>query len=336
MQKIRVAINGFGRIGRITYRAMMERKNIEVVALNDLTDAKFLAHLLKNDSVHGRLKHEIEAADDHIVVAGKKVKVFSEKDPEQLPWEELGIDVVIESTGIFLDRSGAEKHLKAGAKKVVLSAPPKSSDIPSIVLGVNENILDQKDDILSNASCTTNCVVPLVKVLDEQWGIDTGFLTTTHAYTADQNLLDAPHKKDMRRARAAAINIVPTSTGAAKAVGRIFPKLKGKLDGSAMRIPVADGSITELTVLLKKETSTQEINNAFEKASQNELKGILEYSEEPLVSTDIIGNTHSSVFDAQLTSVNGERGKLVKVISWYDNETGYSYRLVDLAEKMMQ
>lgn len=336
MKKIKVAINGFGRIGRVTYRAMMNRDDMEIVALNDLTDAKFLAHLLKNDSVHGRLDVDIHAEDDHIVVGDKKIKVYSEKDPENLPWKELEVDVVIESTGIFLTREGADKHIKAGAKKVILSAPAKSEDIQFVVLGVNDQVLESGDNIISNASCTTNCVAPLVKVLNENWGIETGFLTTTHAYTSDQNLHDAPHKKDMRRARAAAENIVPTSTGAAKAVGKIFPELKGNLGGSAMRVPVADGSITELTVLLKAEVSEKEINDAFKKASESDLKGILEYSEEPLVSTDIIGNRYSSIFDSQLTSVNGERGKLVKVISWYDNEAGYSNRLVDLVERLMK
>ncbi len=336
MKKIKVAINGFGRIGRITYRAMMGRQDFDVVAVNDLTDAAFLAHLLKNDSVHGRLPNDIHAEGNHIVVDGHKVKVYSEKDPEHLPWKELGVDVVIESTGIFLDRSGAEKHLKAGAKKVVLSAPAKSEDINFVVLGVNDNDLNPEESIISNASCTTNCVAPMVKVLDDRWGIDSGFLTTIHAYTADQNLLDGPHSKDMRRARAAAMNIVPTSTGAAKAVSKIFPSLKGKLGGSAMRVPVADGSITELTVLLKEEVSEKEINEAFKEAAQGQMKGILEYSEEPLVSTDIIGNTHSAIFDAELTSVNGGKGKLVKVISWYDNEAGYSWRLADLAKKLME
>ncbi|MFO8087646.1 MAG: type I glyceraldehyde-3-phosphate dehydrogenase [Bacteroidales bacterium] len=336
MKKIKVAINGFGRIGRVTFRAMMHRDDMEVVAINDLTDAKFLAHLLKNDSVHRRLSADIKAEADHISVDGRKIKVFSEKDPENLPWKDLGVEVVIESTGIFLTKEGAEKHLKAGAKKVILSAPAKSDDIPFVVLGVNDQILSDDINIISNASCTTNCVAPLVKILDENWGIETGFLTTTHAYTSDQNLHDAPHKKDMRRARAAAENIVPTSTGAAKAVSKIFPSLKGKLGGSAMRIPVANGSITELTVNLKNEASVQEINQAFKKAAGSDLKNILEYSEEPLVSTDIIGNPHSSVFDAELTSVNGERAKLVKVVSWYDNEAGYSNRLVDLAARLLK
>ncbi|MCF8219828.1 MAG: type I glyceraldehyde-3-phosphate dehydrogenase [Bacteroidales bacterium] len=336
MKKIKVAINGFGRIGRVTYREIMNRENIDVVAINDLTDAGFLAHLLKNDSVHRRLDVNIKAEKDQLIVGDKKLKVFSEKDPENLPWKDLGVDVVIEATGIFLDKEGAAKHLKAGAQKVVLSAPAKGEGIDFVVLGVNDHILDKKDDIISNSSCTTNCVAPLVKVLNDTWGIDNGFLTTTHAYTADQNIQDAPHKKDMRRARAAAENIVPTSTGAAKAVVKIFPELDGKLGGSAMRVPVIDGSLTELTVLLKKEVSVEEINKTFKKAAEEHLKGILQYSEEPLVSTDIIGNKHSSIFDSQLTSVNGDRGKLVKVVSWYDNEYGYSTRLVDLVEKMVQ
>lgn len=336
MKKIKVAINGFGRIGRVTYREIMNRDNIEVVAINDLTNADFLAHLLKNDSIHRRLDMDIKAENDQLIVGENKLKVFSEKDPENLPWKDLGVDVVIEATGIFLDKKGAEKHLNAGAKKVLLSAPAKGEGIEFVVLGVNDHILDKKDDIISNSSCTTNCVAPMVKVLNDTWGIDNGFLTTTHAYTADQNLQDAPHKKDMRRARAAAENIVPTSTGAAKAVVKIFPELDGKLGGSAMRVPVIDGSLTELTVLLKEEVSKDEINKTFKKASETNLKGILQYSEEPLVSTDIIGNKHSSIFDSKLTSVNGDRGKLVKVISWYDNEYGYSTRLVDLVEKMME
>ena len=336
MQKIKVAINGFGRIGRVTFRAMMNRDDMEVVALNDLTDANFLAHLLKNDSIHRRLDANIKSEGDHISVDGKPIKVYSEKDPENLPWKDLGVDVVIEATGIFLKREGAEKHLKAGAKKVILSAPAKSDDIPFVVLGVNENVLSDDINIISNASCTTNCVAPLVKVLDENWGIETGFLTTTHAYTADQNLQDAPHKKDMRRARAAAENIVPTSTGAANAVSKIFPSLKGKLGGSAMRIPVVNGSITEITVNLKNDASVEEINQAFKKAADTDLKNILEYSEEPLVSSDIIGNSHSSIFDSKLTSVNGERARLVKVVSWYDNEVGYSNRLVDLVARLIK
>ena len=336
MKKIKVAINGFGRIGRVTYREIMNRDNIEVVAINDLTNADFLAHLLKNDSIHRRLDMDIKAENDQLIVGENKLKVFSEKDPENLPWKDLGVDVVIEATGIFLDKKGAEKHLNAGAKKVLLSAPAKGEGIEFVVLGVNDHILDKKDNIISNSSCTTNCVAPMVKVLNDTWGIDNGFLTTTHAYTADQNLQDAPHKKDMRRARAAAENIVPTSTGAAKAVVKIFPELDGKLGGSAMRVPVIDGSLTELTVLLKEEVSKDEINKTFKKASETNLKGILQYSEEPLVSTDIIGNKHSSIFDSKLTSVNGDRSKLVKVISWYDNEYGYSTRLVDLVEKMME
>lgn len=330
MKNIKVAINGFGRIGRITFRAIMDRKKIDIVAINDITDVGTLAHLLKYDSVHGKLNSEIEVKEDSLIVDGQKIKVYSEEDPENLPWRDLGVDVVIESTGVFLKTGGAQKHLNAGAQKVLLSAPAKSKDIQTIVPGVNDKVLESGDDILSNASCTTNCAASLVKVLNENWGIDNGFLTTTHAYTADQNIHDAPHKKDMRRARAAAANIVPTSTGAAKAVSKIFPELEGKLDGSAMRIPVIDGSITELTVLLKEEVSVEDINAAYKKAAKGDLKGILEYSDEPLVSTDIIGNPHSAIFDSQLTSVNGDSSRLVKVIGWYDNEAGYSNRLADL------
>jgi glyceraldehyde 3-phosphate dehydrogenase len=330
---VRVAINGFGRIGRLVFRAGMKKNNIEFAAINDLTDAKTLAHLLKYDSVHGILKEDIKAEGDNIVVDGKKIKILSEKEPENLPWNDLNIDVVVESTGIFRTKEKAEKHIKAGAKKVLLSAPFKG-DIPvkTIVIGVNEKEYDkEKDNIISLASCTTNCLAPVVKVLNDNFGVEKGFMTTVHAYTNDQKILDLPHK-DLRRARAAAMSIIPTTTGAAKAVTLTIPELKGKLDGMAMRVPVPDGSITDFVATLKKETTSEEINKVFKSAAENELKGILEYTEEPIVSIDIVGNAHSSIFDAQSTKMSGN---LVKVISWYDNEWGYSNRMADFIEMMV-
>lgn len=333
MTKIKVGINGFGRIGRIAFRAMMQRPNIEVVAVNDLTDCKTLAYLLKYDSVHGIFNADVSYKDDNIVVNGKSIKVFAEKDPSTLPWGELGVDIVVESTGKFLTSDEAGKHLKGGAKKVIISAPSKGDDIKLVVLGVNDEIMKPTDLIISNSSCTTNCAAPVVKVLDEIWGIENGFLTTIHAYTGDQRLIDSPHR-DLRRARAAAVNIVPTSTGAAKAVTKIFPHLKGKLGGSAVRVPVPNGSLTDFTVCLKKSATKEAINEAFKKASETNLKGILQYTEEAVVSSDIVDNPHSSIFDASLTDVLGEKMNLVKVVSWYDNEAGYSHRIVDLIEKM--
>ncbi len=327
---IKVAINGFGRIGRITFRELAKNKNITVVAINDLTDPKTLAHLLKYDSVHGKFNGTVSATTNGLVVNGKNIPVYKERDPEKLPWALLEVDIVIESTGIFTNSEGAGKHLKAGAKKVIISAPATGDDIKTIVLGVNDNSLSGDEKILSNASCTTNCAAPMAKILEENWGIESGFLTTVHAYTGDQNLHDAPHK-DLRRARAAANSIIPTSTGAAKAISLVLPHLKGKLDGSAIRVPVTDGSITDFTFVLTKEASVSEINNAFKKAADTTLKGILEYTEDPIVSVDIIGNTHSCIFDAALTMVHG---KLVKIVGWYDNESGYSNRLVDLIEKL--
>ena len=326
---IKVAINGFGRIGRITFKYLLEKDNVEVVAINDLTDTKTLAHLLKYDSSQGGFKGTVEAADNAIIVNGKSIKVTAEKDPAQLPWKDLGVDVVLESTGRFTDEAGAGKHITAGAKKVVISAPAKGN-IPTVVLGVNSDSLKGDEKIISNASCTTNCLAPVAKILDEQFGIESGYITTIHAYTADQNLQDAPHS-DLRRARAAALSIVPTSTGAAKAVGLVLPKLKGKLDGIAMRVPVPTGSCTDLVCILKTEATAEQINAAMKKAADNELKGILQYTEDPIVSIDIVGNTYSSIFDAQLTSANG---KLVKVVSWYDNEAGYSARSADLIAQM--
>lgn len=325
----KVAINGFGRIGRLAFKVMLENPDIEIVALNDLTDTKTLAHLLKYDSVHGKFPGTVEADQDGIIVNGKKIKIFAEREPAKLPWGELGVDVVLESTGRFVDAEGAGGHLTAGARKVVISAPAKG-DIVTVVLGVNDDILTGDEKILSNASCTTNCLAPMAKVLDDNFGIEKGYISTIHAYTADQNLQDAPHK-DLRRARAAAYSIVPTSTGAAKAVGLVLPHLKGKLDGVAMRVPIPDGSLTDLTVVLKKEVTAEEINAAMKKASENGLKGIMEYTEDPIVSIDIVGNPHSCIFDSQMTST---MGNLAKVVGWYDNEAGYSNRAADLIAKI--
>ncbi|MGB3947803.1 MAG: type I glyceraldehyde-3-phosphate dehydrogenase [Bacteroidia bacterium] len=330
MKKIKVAINGFGRIGRVTFRIMLNDERIEIVAINDLTDSKTLAHLLKYDSVHGIIKADIKAEPGAIIVNGKKINVYAEKDPSTLPWKELDIDVVVESTGFFLDKASAGKHIAAGAKKVIISAPPNSSDIKAVVMGVNDNILTNDDIIISNASCTTNCAAPMIKVLDENWGLEDGFITTVHSYTGDQRLHDAPHK-DLRRARAAALSIVPTSTGAAKAITKIFPHLDGKLGGCGMRVPVPDGSLTDITCLLSKHVTEKEINDAFKKASETSLKGILQYIDEPIVSVDIVGNPHSCIYDAEFTSIVGN---MVKIIGWYDNEAGYSNRLVDLIKKV--
>ena len=331
MSKIKVAINGFGRIGRISFRAMLQKPHIEVVAINDLTDVATLAHLLKYDSVHGRLPVDVSVEGNYILAGGHKMQVFAEKDPANLPWKSLDVDVVLESTGFFLDKESAGKHLTAGAKKVIISAPAKS-DVETIVLGVNDHILANNDSILSNASCTTNCAAPMVKVLDDAFGVETGLLSTIHAYTGDQRLVDAPHK-DLRRARSAALSIIPTSTGAAKAIALILPHLKGKLDGIALRVPVPAGSMTDLTVKLKREASVAEINAAFKKAAETTLKGIVEYTTDPIVSADIVGNPHSCILDSDLTMV---MGSTVKVIGWYDNETGYSSRIADLIEKLAE
>lgn len=325
----KVAINGFGRIGRLAFKSLLAKGNVEVVAINDLTDTTTLAHLLKYDSIHGKFDGTVEVTGDGFNVNGKAIKVTAERDPANLPWAELGVDIVLESTGFFVDKDGASKHLTAGAKKVVISAPAKG-DIPTVVLGVNDDILTGNETIMSNASCTTNCLAPMAKVLNDKFGIDKGFITTIHAYTSDQNLQDAPHK-DLRRARAAAINIVPTTTGAAKAVGLVLPDLKGKLDGNAVRVPTPTGSLTDLVCILKKETTIEEINAAMKEAAEGPMKGILEYTEDPIVSSDIVGNPHSSIFDSQMTSVNGN---LVKVVSWYDNEAGYSNRVADLISKI--
>ncbi|WP_456456056.1 type I glyceraldehyde-3-phosphate dehydrogenase [Thermovibrio sp.] len=326
---IRVAINGFGRIGRSFYRIAHKHEEIEVVAINDLTNAQTLAHLLKYDSLHGKFSEEVYAQGDELVVGGKAIKVFADPNPEELPWKELEVDVVLEATGRFRDREGASKHLKAGARKVVISAPAKEPDI-TIVMGVNEKEYDpDSHNIISNASCTTNCLAPVAKVLLENFGIESGFLTTVHSYTMDQRLLDAPHK-DLRRARAAAVNMVPTTTGAAKAVGLVIPELKGKFNGISIRVPTPDVSLIDFVCLVEKEASPEDVNAALKEAAEGELKGILQYCEEPLVSIDFLGNPHSSIVDALSTDVINKR--LVKVIAWYDNEWGYSNRLVDLIE----
>jgi glyceraldehyde 3-phosphate dehydrogenase len=329
---VRVAINGFGRIGRLVFRAGY--KELDIVAINDLGDSKTLAHLLKRDSVHGTFAANVEVKENSIVVDGKEIKLYSEKDPAQLPWGELGIDVVIESTGIFRTKEGAQKHIDAGAKKVLISAPAKGGDVPTFVKGVNEHEY-QKDEhhIISNASCTTNCLAPVAKVLQDNYGIKRGFMTTVHAVTNDQRILDLPHS-DLRRARSAYENIVPTTTGAAIAVGLVIPELKGKLDGIAMRVPVPDGSVVDLVVELEKEVTVEQVNELMKSAAEHHLKGVLEYSEEPLVSQDIVGNPNSSIFDSALTHVMD--GNMLKIISWYDNEYGYSCRMVDMAKHMME
>ena len=333
MKKIQVAINGFGRIGRLTLKAALKKENIEIVAVNDLTDSKTLAHLLKYDSVHGKFPGEVSSEGNDLVVNGRKIKVYSERDPAGLPWKELGIDVVVESTGVFRDRENISKHLQAGASKVVLCVPSKTAgDVDAtVVLGVNEGDLKPEQQIFSNASCTTNCLAPVVKVLNDSFGFKKGLMNTIHAYTNDQIILDAPHK-DLRRARAAAMSIIPTTTGAAKAVGLVIPELKGRVDGYAMRVPTPDGSVVDLTCELGKDVTKEDINKAMKEAAEGAMKGILEYCDEPIVSTDIIGNTHSSVFDSLLTQVID--GNFVKVVSWYDNEYGYANRVVDLIEKV--
>ena len=328
---IKVGINGFGRIGRNVFRVIAEREGIDVVAINDLTDARTLSVLLKYDSVHGRFNGEVGTKDNALVVKGKEVRLTKERDPASLPWKELGVEVVIESTGIFTTKADCEKHLEAGAEKVILSAPAKDQLDATIVMGINDNDLKPEHKIVSNASCTTNCLGPLVKVINDSFGIEKGLMTTIHAYTNDQKVADLMHS-DLRRARAAAINIIPTTTGAAKAIGEVIPELKGKLDGMAMRVPVANGSVTDLVASVKKSVSIEEINNVIKAASENELKGILEYCEDPIVSSDIIDNAHSCIFDSLSTYVIGDN--LVKVIGWYDNEWGYSNRMVDLTERI--
>jgi glyceraldehyde 3-phosphate dehydrogenase len=330
---VKVAINGFGRIGRNVFRIILQRDdpNIEVVAINDLADDDILAYLLEYDSVMGPLGREVEVVDGVMSVGGHSVKMLMEPNPAELPWDELGVDVVVEATGIFRSRDKLQLHLDAGAKRVILTVPSKDEIDEMVVLGVNDDVLDASDVIVSNASCTTNCLAPIAKVLDDAFGIERGIMTTVHAYTNDQRLADVPHA-DLRRSRAATENIIPTTTGAAKAVGKVLPNLDGKLDGMAMRVPVPDGSTVDLVVELRKDVTVEEINAAVKAAAEGPLKGIIQYSEDPLVSTDIIGNPHSSIFDAESTQVLG--GNLVKVLSWYDNEWGYSNRVVDLIDRL--
>ncbi len=330
---VRVAINGFGRIGRQVLQAGINDRKIEWVAINDIADPEGLAYLLKYDSVHGRARESIEANDGFLIINGKKIKVLSEKDPSKLPWKELKVDVVVESTGLFTDRDSASKHIMAGAKKVLISAPAKNPDI-TIVLGVNEKSYDKKrHNIISNASCTTNCLAPIVKVLHSSFGVERGFMTTAHAYTADQRLVDSPHSKDFRRGRAAAVSIIPTTTGAAKSVAEVIPELTGKLDGIALRVPVADGSVAGFVCELRNPATEKEINEAFRQAAAGGMKGIVEYTEEPIVSADIVHNPHSAIFDAQCTKVVDRN--FVNVLGWYDNEWGFSCRMIDLIKMMV-
>jgi len=335
---IKVAINGFGRIGRPTFRIALNSKNLEIVAINDLTDTRTLAHLLKYDSLYGKFDREVSYDEQNIIVDDKKYPVYAEKDPTALPWKELGVDIVLECTGYFTTREGAEKHLAAGAKRVIISAPPKSPDIPTFVLGVNEEKFDPaKDLIISNGSCTTNCLAPLVKVLHQAFEIEYNLMTTIHAYTNDQKLLDLPHR-DLRRARAAAQNMIPTTTGAAKSVVMTIPELKGKLDGIAIRVPVPVVSIIDLVCLVKKPTTVEEVNNKFKELAEGKLKGILGVTEEPLVSSDFKGDSRSAIVDLALTMVSkkgggtGGKGNLIKVVAWYDNEWGYASRYAEIAE----
>ncbi len=332
MTKVRVAINGFGRIGRITFRALLKKENVEVVAFNDLTDTTTLAHLLKYDSVHGKFDGTVAVDGDYLIINDKKIRVYAERDPGNLPWKELNVDIVAECTGIFRKREQMNKHIEAGAKKVLLSVPSAAADDvdATIVLGVNDNELKPEHKLVSNASCTTNCLSPVAKVLHDNFGIKTGLMNTIHSYTNDQIILDSPHK-DLRRARSAAVSIIPTSTGAAKAIGLVIPELEGKLHGLAMRVPTPDGSVVDLTCELEKVPTVEEINAAMKAAAEGPMKGILEYCEDPIVSIDIVGNPHSSIFDSGLTMV---KGNIVKIVSWYDNENGYSNRLADMLEIM--
>lgn len=325
----RIAINGFGRIGRLAFRQFMSRPQFEVVSINDLTDVDTLAHLLKYDSIHGAYPGEVSVANGNLMVQGKEIQITAERNPSHLPWGRQNIDIVVESTGVFADAEKASAHLTAGAGKVIISAPAKG-DLKTVVLGVNDNILTADDRIVSNASCTTNCLAPMAKVLNDTFGMETGFITTIHAYTADQRLQDAPHR-DLRRARAAALSMIPTSTGAAKAVGLVLPELAGKLDGMAVRVPTPTGSVTDLTATLSRETTAEEVNAALKAAAEGPMKGFLQYCEDPIVSVDIVGNPHSCILDAALTKCSGN---LVKLFGWYDNEAGYATRVVDLAERL--
>jgi glyceraldehyde 3-phosphate dehydrogenase len=327
---VKIGINGFGRIGRLVFRRAMEVGGFEFVAVNDLTDAKTLAHLLKYDSVHGKFNGAISTDGNDLIVNGERLKITAERDPANLKWGDSGTDIVIESTGHFASRAGCQKHIDAGAKKVILTVPSKDAIDAMVVLGVNDDIMKASDKIVSNASCTTNCLAPMVKVLNDAFGIEQGFMTTVHAYTNDQQVLDFPHS-DLRRTRAAAINIIPTSTGAARAIGSIIPELKGKLDGTSLRVPVPTGSITDFVATLKRDVTVAEVNAKFQEAAGGAMKGILEYTEDPIVSTDIIDNPHSCIFDSLSTMA---MGRVVKVLGWYDNEWGYSCRVVDLIHKM--
>ena len=327
---VNIGINGFGRIGRLVFRRMMQQGGFNVVAINDITDAKTLAYLLKYDSVHGKYSGSVTAEGDSIVVDGKGFRVIAEKDPSKLPWRDLNAQIVIEGTGIFTSREQLQKHIDAGAKKVLLTAPAKDEIDATVVLGVNDSVLTGKEQFVSNASCTTNCLAPMVKVLHQTFGVDHGYMTTIHSYTNDQRLLDLPHK-DLRRARAAALSIIPTTTGAAKTVGKVIPDLKGKLDGFSLRVPTPDASITDFVAVLKKAATKDEVNAAMKSAAATSLKGIMEYTEDEIVSTDIIGNEHSCIFDSKLTMA---QGSTVKVFGWYDNEWGFSCRVVDLLKKI--
>jgi len=331
---IKIGINGFGRIGRLVYRAGYQNPNLEFVATNDVTDAKTLAHLLKYDSVHGKMNAEIKAEGNKIIVNGKSLEVYSEKDPSVLPWSKLGVSIVVESTGKYTDGKSAMKHIEAGAKKVLISAPAKKSDVPvqTIVLGVNDDKFDPKKfQIFTIGSCTTNCLAPVTKVINDNFGIKYGFMTTIHAYTNDQRILDTPHK-DLRRARAAAVSMIPTTTGAAKALSLVLPELEGKLDGVAVRVPVCNGSLVDLVCETEKEVSVESVNSAFKKASEGKMKRYIEYCEDPIVSCDVIGNPHSSIFDVASTMVKGKN--LLKVFAWYDNEWGFSLRMIEMMELM--
>jgi len=323
----KIAINGFGRIGRLTFRQLINDPSVEIVAINDLTDNHTLAHLLKYDSAHGKFTGTVSASNEHLTVNGKEIACFSERDPGKLPWRSLGVDIALECTGIFRSAEKVQPHLDAGASKVIISAPGKGDGVRTIVIGVNDQDITPEQRVYSNASCTTNCLAPLCKVVQDTWGFEQGTMTTVHAFTADQNIQDAPHS-DLRRARAAAVNIVPTSTGAGSAVGKVIPAIKGKLFAMAVRVPVITGSLVELNVIVGKDVTKEEVNARFKAAAENELKGILEYVEDPIVSSDIIANPHSSIFDAELTDV---MGRMVKLVAWYDNEAGYSARLAQLA-----
>ena len=325
----RIAINGFGRIGRLAFRQLVSRPAFQVVAINDLTDVETLAHLLKYDSIHGLFPGDVAVSNGNLVVNGQEIQITAERNPADLPWGASQVDLVVESTGVFADAEKASAHLTAGAGKVIISAPAKG-DLKTVVLGVNDYILTADDRIVSNASCTTNCLAPMAKVLNDTFGLETGYITTIHAYTADQRLQDAPHK-DLRRARAAALSMIPTSTGAAKAVGLVLPELAGKLDGMTVRVPTPTGSVTDLTATLKTEATAEQVNAALKAAAEGPMKGILQYCEDPIVSVDIVGNTHSCIIDAALTKCTGN---LVKVFGWYDNEAGYATRVVDLAERL--